>query len=82
MCPGSLFSPLSALGVPSQVYTPGGEATELAIPSEFRLPLIIEPNWQLDENEILIFQGYPIVDDPIVLEISVHVWEFPDWEGC
>lgn len=41
------------------------------------LPLIIEPNWELVPNESLFFTGEPLTTDPILLEIAVHVWEFP-----
>jgi hypothetical protein len=45
--------------------------------------LIIDPNWILTPNETLIFNGNwddlsaidPLPD--IVLNIAVHVWEFP-----
>ncbi len=42
-----------------------------------QLPMIIEPSWELDPNESLIFEGQPIVETALILEISVHVWEFP-----
>jgi hypothetical protein len=66
---------------PSFVTYQNGEATEqIPVVTEFRLPLIIEPNWELVPNEVLIFTGIPIVDGQIILEIGVHVWEFENWE--
>lgn len=41
------------------------------------LPLIIEPNWQFVPNESLLFTGTALVETAIILEIAVHVWEFP-----
>lgn len=41
------------------------------------LPLIIEPNWQFVPNEQLLFTGTPLTESAIILEIGVHVWEFP-----
>lgn len=41
-------------------------------------PLVIDPNWELSPNEQLIFSGaVPDPDILSVLEIGVHVWEFP-----
>lgn len=82
MCPGSFYSPLSALGPPPSVLDYGipDVLDRLSgIASEVRYPLLIEPNWELTPNESLIFSGTPIVTTPIVLEIAVHVWEFPVW---
>lgn len=56
--------------------------------SQFQLaPLIIDPNWLLMPNETLIFTGTPIpisyqvgeeeVTQPLILNIAIHVWEFP-----
>ena len=41
------------------------------------LPMLIEPNWQFVPNEALLFTGTALVETAIVLEIGVHVWEFP-----
>lgn len=41
------------------------------------LPMLIEPNWELVPNETLFFQGVPMVETAIILEIVAHVWEFP-----
>ena len=57
------------------------------------MPWCIEPNWVLAPNETLIFQGEPVdvaigdANHPeiaglklaTVLNISVYVWEFPDF---
>jgi hypothetical protein len=54
-------------------------------------PLLLDPNWLLMPNETLIFTGTPIdvtlldttqqppviVTPPLVLDITIHVWEFP-----
>jgi hypothetical protein len=81
MCAGSFYSPLSAMGAPpSEIGEP--DVSSFPVVTEFRLPLIIEPNWELVPNETLIFDGVPIVDTQAVLEIAVHVWEFPKWEEC
>lgn len=50
-------------------------------------PLIVEPNWVLLPNETLIFNGTPLPVEvelgkdqefpPLILEIAIHVWEFP-----
>lgn len=55
-------------------------------------PLLIEPNWVLVPNETLIFSGTPIPitvkangqeeDFPLVLDIVIHVWEFPGMESA
>jgi hypothetical protein len=42
-----------------------------------QLPWIIDPNWELDPNESLLFEGTPQDASALVLEIAVHVWEFP-----
>lgn len=42
-----------------------------------QLPLIIDPNWELDPNESLMFEGEAQSVDNLILEIAVHVWEFP-----
>ena len=86
MCPGSFYSYLSSLGGPPNSFTAqetGGEAPvdiTLALVNEFRLPVMVEPNWELVPNETLIFNGTPIIDQQAILEIAVHVWEFPKWE--
>lgn len=84
MAPGSFFSPVSSLGVPPGIFTAvDGDDNDvtLGIGNDFMLPLILEPNWQLVPNETLIFEGVPIGDDPLILEITVHAWEFPGMEG-
>ena len=53
-------------------------------------PLLIEPNWVLVPNETLIFSGTPIPigilanqeeqNYNLILDIVVHVWEFPGME--
>lgn len=47
--------------------------------SWMQLPLIIDPNWELDPNESLIFEGTVEAGAPTncILEIATHVWEFP-----
>lgn len=40
-------------------------------------PMIIEPNWELDQNETLMFDGEAQSVSALILEIGVHVWEFP-----
>lgn len=42
-----------------------------------QLPMLIEPNWELDPNESLMFEGLPNSVTAIILEIGIHVWEFP-----
>lgn len=82
MCPGSFFSPASSLGAPTLgVSGEEGEFDGFATFNEFRLPLLIEPNWELVPNETLIFTGTALADN-VTLEVACHVWEFPKWEGC
>lgn len=42
-----------------------------------QMPMLIEPNWELDQNETLMFDGEAQSETALVLEIGVHVWEFP-----
>ncbi len=42
-----------------------------------QLPFIIDPNWELDPNESLLFNGEAQDASALILEIGVHVWEFP-----
>lgn len=42
------------------------------------LPMIIEPNWDLLPNQQLIFTGTPLDVTAIVLNVTIHVWEFPN----
>jgi hypothetical protein len=85
MCPGSFYSPASFIGRPG-MGVPATEVGAFVTNNEFRLPLIVEPNWELVSNETLIFTGTPmqspLVTGQLVLEIMVHVWEFPEWQGC
>lgn len=81
MCPGSIYSLLSSMTPPPPSVVIADEQ-ELGLGSEFQLPLILDPNWQLVPNESLVFQGFPIREGQAVLEIAVHVWEFPGMENC
>ena len=61
----------------SQVTTPAGDVRQFAYAS---YPLIIDPNWELVQNESLIFSapnGDPLPGTDVQLEIAVHAWEFP-----
>lgn len=42
-----------------------------------QLPMLVEPNWELDQNETLMFDVEAQTENPIILEVGVHVWEFP-----
>jgi hypothetical protein len=92
MTPGSMWH-INATDmngpIPIPIPTGGGSEGERKayLYSQYILPLIIEPNWELSPNEQLIFRGSvpPLPYIPIegeivptaILEIGVHVWEFP-----
>jgi hypothetical protein len=71
------------------IMTASGESFTPTLPGQARplvstlapgfgtLPLIIEPNWELLPNQQLIFEGVCIVETAKILDIAVHVWEFP-----
>lgn len=40
-------------------------------------PMLIEPNWELDPNEALMFEGEAQSVSALILEIGIHIWEFP-----
>ena len=80
MCPGAVYSLLSSLQPPPPSIQFG--EGELPMLSQFQLPLIIEPNWQLVPNETLIMEGYPIREGQAVLEIAFHAGKFPDMADC
>lgn len=80
MCPGTVYSPLSNLGRPPLGAVIASNRYQSW--NEWRLPMLVEPNWEFDPNELLVFTGVPIITTQAILEIMVHVWEFPGWEGC
>lgn len=71
------------------IMTASGETFTPTLPGQSRplvstlapgfgtLPLIVEPNWELLPNQQLIFEGASITTDAKVLNIAIHVWEFP-----
>ncbi len=63
----------------------GGLAADVGVilTGEQSLPLLLDPNWVLTPNETLIFNGdwsdaEEIQGGTYVLNICVHVWEFPE----
>lgn len=82
---GGLTPPLDGTGL-SQGVGPYFDNDGL-FAMEQPFPLLIDPNWLLMPNETLIFNGTPVpvsleVDDEtvnpfLVLNIAIHVWEFP-----
>jgi len=77
MVPGTSWNALATdmSGPSTLTYDGAVEADQIAFLS---LPLIIEPNWELLPNESLIFTGTPLSEsDALILEITVHIWEFP-----
>jgi hypothetical protein len=75
LSPGSQWNTLATdFSGPS---TPAVGEASLQQLARIQLPLIIEPNWELDPNETLIFEGFPLLQTAIMLEIGIHVWEFP-----
>lgn len=80
MVPGTSWDQQASADMagPSVVtFDVGVLASQLAMNT---LPLIIEPNWELLPNETLMFTGVPIpaaLASAIILEVAVHIWEFP-----
>lgn len=81
--PGGNYPVVSSL-------SPGGQwnfaATDIKQPlntagsnqmSFMQLPYIIDPNWELDPNESLLFDGTALTASALILEIGIHAWEFP-----
>jgi hypothetical protein len=83
---GCLVSTLS-IGTPWNALAVGGGFPGAAVVGHDQwqsLPHLVEPNVILTPNETLIFSGTPIVvveGDSLVLEVGIHVWEFPDMGG-
>jgi len=61
---------------PNAVGFDGG----LVLSGEQALPLLIDPNWVVTPNETMIFNGNwdDTGADTYVLNICLHVWEFPE----
>lgn len=81
MCSGSIYMFGSNNGGLPDFgnVTAVGDDVQLAV-NEQTAPLLIEPNWILQPNETLIFNAEFDVDSGTavrVLNIAVHVWEFP-----
>jgi hypothetical protein len=54
-----------------------------ALPVSQAAPWLIDPNWVLQPNETLIFNGMWATTESVrVLNIGVHVWEFPGMENA
>jgi hypothetical protein len=73
LCPGTLYNIQANIGTPptpaTQVYHHGMST------------LIIEPNWELQPNQTLLFEGsLPADVTTKFLKIGIHVWEFPGME--
>lgn len=80
---GCLVSTL-AIGTPWNALAVGGGYPGSAVIGHEQwqtAPHVVEPNIVMTPNETLIFTGTPIIvveGDALVLEIGIHVWEFPD----
>lgn len=95
MIAGASWNALSALGDQTTVNSFGSPAWSSFFGNKSQGPLLIDPNWELSPNEVLIFNGTPIdvqltdeagfdsEDLPAqkMLAIAVHVWEFPGMTG-
>lgn len=83
---GCLVSTL-CIGTPWNALAVGGGYPGAAVIGHEQwqtAPHIVEPNVVMTPNETLIFTGAPLViveGDSLVLEIGIHVWEFPDMGG-
>jgi hypothetical protein len=77
LSPASSWNSACFLSEPSQVnVSPVPETVSRQIAWQ-QLPFIIDPNWELDPNETLLFEGEPQNESALILEIAAHVWEFP-----
>lgn len=74
------------LGTPGFGIGPNFEGDGQVFTGTQPYPLLLDPNWTLMPNETLIFTGTPIdvsiagevpIIPPLVLNIGIHVWEFP-----
>ncbi len=85
MCPGTPFDADAAIGegiAVTTATTPGVISRERA-----SYPLMLDPNWILEQNDGLIFEGTPCAGNNYeiesfgypyrILTIGIHVWEFP-----
>jgi len=85
--PGCMVSTL-AIGTPWNALSVNGGYPGAAVIGHEQwqtAPHIVEPNIVMTPNETLIFSGTPIIvvdGDAVVLEIGIHVWEFPDMGGA
>lgn len=76
MVPGTSWNILSTdMAGPSGIPMPDDSTTYQI--ANISLPMLIEPNWELVPNETLFFQGIPLSEAAIILEVVAHVWEFP-----
>jgi len=77
----STLSPGASWNLDSTNMAQPGNLTINAVPTRQiamqQMPMLIDPNWELDQNETLIFEGEAQTDAALILEIGVHVWEFP-----
>lgn len=95
MIAGASWNALAALGDQTTVNGYGNPLWSSFFGNKSQGPLLIDPNWELSPNEVLIFNGTPIdvqvtdeadftaLDLPAqkLLSIAVHVWEFPGMSG-
>lgn len=74
LCPGTYYNQLANVGIPP---TPSASG-----PYHYGMgKLVIDPNWELQPNQTLIFDGELVSGASTkFLKIGVHVWEFPGME--
>lgn len=80
MVPGTSWNALASADMAGPTVITVVGPTEVRQIAYASFPLPIEPNWELLPNESLIFTGTPIpagLGTAIILEIGVHIWEFP-----
>lgn len=78
LAPGVAWnSGASDMAAPMEVASPIAGFNGLNQTAFAMHPLIVEPNWEMLPNESLLFTGTPLNVEAIILEIAVHVWEFP-----
>ena len=77
----STLSPGASWNITATNMAQPGNLTINAVPTRQiawqQMPFLIDPNWELDPNESLLFEGTAMSETALILEIGVHVWEFP-----